>query len=453
MNADADNERLADAKPPKAITAHSTYKVQRNIEDVTHELVPTASVLPCPGDRHIIFKIEPSSKLYTNISILKCRIQFNIRDKNGSAPPQDAQRQQTFVPGAFQFAAFRDVRISCNGKVISESEGLNSFVGPYLGLTRLSRQTKALLRQTALFYDNDITVVGSVEGADGKKTISLSASNWEDLGKRLDLFSVDYRFPVDISFYIVTDIGFDKTPCIIPSNCAIDVELSFNNPARFIINTKPDAGDIQPFVNITLAELCVTRILPSSTVRRSLKQEFYKVRATPLIVPADSTVYRNQISYATSVLPSRLVLRFVKMSSFDGRFQDNQNASYHYNIQSVVFNVGGRRYPSSPITADFSREMIADMFLRSSEAMRFSLSQTGSSIGTLQDYQGGGFIFAQDISADYSSGSSWSDRKEKGWVGVELVFASPTPEPIIALIISEVPACLSINNDSEVLLD
>ena len=430
-------------KVPKVIK-NVKYSTQKEIESVSQERVTTSTVLPT-NDRNLRFRIEPSSKFVTNLSLLSVRLHVSLRDRNGL--PQESLRRKTFVPGPLPLSLFQDVKISANGTLITQAEGLYPFIGKYLALTRLSRQTKNLLRETAMFYD-DIKPINPVKASTGKPKVTLTSSNFKDLDNRLELFSVDQKTPIELSFYLLADISHDKSPALIPPGVAIDIELALQSPRRAIVKLEPE-DEIDPVWHISLAEILVTRIVPAHSIPKTIKQDYQKVRAVPLIIQKSTTVYRNSIQFSESPIPSRLFLTFLTNDAFDGRHSDNIFSSEHWKVSSIVFNVAGRRYPAQNINFDWGKDHVAELFLRSSEAMRFSLQSTGESFGTMKDYKNGDFKYAVDLSADYSSGSSWNVKQERGYLGIEITFATPLPERIVAVVISEVASVFSINANGE----
>ena len=449
MNVDGEPESMG-TKPPKVLR-NSKYPTQKEVSDVIQERVVTSTVLPAT-DRTIMFRIEPNSRLCTNLSLLSVRLHVSVKDRAGSAQKENL-RKKCFIPGPLPLSMFKEVRISANGTVVTESDNLYPFIGSYLTLTRLSQQTLSLLKETALFYTKDFAAVNALEDSTGKRKVTLTSSEFEDLDKRLSLYSVDQKEPIELNFYLITDLNFDRAPAIFPPNTAIDIELLLQDPSKAIIKMEPD-GALDPVISVSLAEILVTRIAPSSrNIPRAIKQEFMKCRATPLIIPSGTTVFRNTLSFSNSPLPSRLYMTFVSNDAFDGDYSQNLYSSAHHNVSSVIFNVSGRKYPISAVSADFTKDLITDMYLRTAESLRFSLQNSGQTLEPLSKYKSGAWKIAVDISPDFSSGASWGTQKERGYIGVEIVFSKPLEERLIGIVISEISACMSINSNGEVSLE
>lgn len=332
---------------------------------------------------------------------------------------------------------------------MAETESLYPYVGTHLALTKLPKNMREVMKQSSLFYTKDFNEVGEVPLPGGGSRIELDPGSFEDLEQRLDLYSTANEFGIELSFYPLLDILQDRKPCIIPRGTAIELTLSPNLSRRCIIKLEPDSA-FEPYVEISVAEISITRILAATQIRSPLSYRFLRVKCSPLIIPPGTTNFRSQVTFSNTTLPARLCLKHIETAAFDGDHRHNLLTSKPYGLSHATFELGSRRFPLYPIEADFAKQRFSDLYLKSCEALRYSLNETGESLGNLQDFGNNNFLMACDTSIDYSAGSPWTVPSPKGTIGLCLKFDQPTPRQIIALVLSEYVACLSITESGVV---
>lgn len=435
-------------RPPKLFKS-SAFSVRKDVVATSHDVVTTSTLLPTHNDRTIYFRIDRASNKIVNLSLLKIHLQFNIRDKS-IAPNTSGDVYDTLLIGNPFGSMFKDVKIRLNGVVVTESEGLYPQILSHLFLTKVPRYVREAVKESGKIYEDYENTSKGQDLIDPKKAkLDWRPSLWKDLDLRKEWYSVKNTDPVDICTYLFTDISLAPEPIIVPSNVDIDIELIPNDPSRAILSSTPNSGE--PFVEITKAELIVPRIQARSEIARSLQTEFMLVRASPVLIGENRTAFHQIVSLSNSV-PTRLSFMLTSMDSFNGNLASNMYSSYHHNLRSASFNIGGETYTVTPNDLDFTGNVNTELYLRTAEALRFSLSKTDQSLPSIPEWSERRFFFSLDLSKDYSADSNWITPSEKGTISMDLRFDKPTQSQLVGILITESLGSLQISSNGNVSL-
>lgn len=415
----------------------------------------------------------------------------------------------SIIPGNPLASIFKDVKIKLNGVPVTDSNELYPWINKHLYLTKVPpvyrkatqvsgrvyhdteapvymdydpslaaeadvkkwenivKEAKALLTQagsdaekkkTAQDSLNDkesilkraketLTQVKSQTPPGGKKA-DFDENRWKDLNMRCAWYDPLRTSELDLCNYLFTDLTTAPSAVIIPPDVTVEVELQPNDPARTILMShRGFRGEPKLVVEILSAELIVPRILPmSESIPKRITHQFMAVNAQPVFITKGSTNYHGVVTFPGS-LPSRLSVLFISRGAYDGDYESNMYNAHSANVESITFNAGGTIFPSSPLTAAPSRGLVANMYLRTAESLRFSLDKTQMTLPpSMNDYRDEDFIYSADISSDYSADSTWTTRAEQGSVAVNMHFTKPVEDDTVALIISESVASLKIED-------
>lgn len=450
------------AKVPKIIQ-NTKFKVRTNVLETTHDEIPTTSVLPSYSDRNIHFKINRASGKCINISLMKLHLQFTLQNPTHLEPdPKKEDEEATngantkpkaIVPGNPFGSMFKDVRIKLNNVPVTQDSGLFPYISQHLFLTKIQPTYRQMVEESGMiYYDYEATKMMPKLTGDNYHKVGLNSSKWQNLGARQEKYEIGATKAIDICGYLFTDLTASPQAVVVPPSVDVDVELVPNSPRRSIILDK--VGTLEPVIVVTKANIIVPRVTPAATIPRSMSYQFLRVTAQPIFISAQKTNYHGITTYAGD-LPSRLSLVFASMGSYDGNYSENIYASKPHNVKQISFNVAGKIYPSSPVTADFVKEEYSEMYLRSCEALRFSLNQTGRKFPSMNDYSLDQFLFCADLSDDYSvdNGNWATNMQDTGSIAISIQFAEPLKDQVVAILITESVSTLKITQAGEVEVD
>lgn len=343
---------------------------------------------------------------------------------------------------------FKDVKIKLNGVTVTEANSLYPYISQHLLLTKVPPVYRKAVEQSGrIYYDHEDTRAMPKIGEETSQNVGLDPTLWKDLATRQEKYSIGSSYPVDLTLYLFTDLTSAPHPIVIPPMVSVDIELHPNAPSRTIILDK--IGVVEPVVEVSKAELIVPRITPAHPVTNKISHQFMRVNAQPIIIPQAATNYNGVVTFSGPV-PSRLTLLFASMNSFDGNYADNMYASTPRKVENISFSVGGQHYPATPIAANFPKDLLSEIYLRTSESLRFSLERTQRALPSLDDYASREFMYAIDISSDYSSDSTWTTSPEEGSVAISMHFGAPTRDQMVAILIAETVSTLQISSNGGV---
>lgn len=448
--------------PPPKVLDDSKYKVRRDVAETTQDVIPTSTSLPCHQDRSLHFKIDPAANKCINLSLMKLHLKYRVVDKNslspnGSDKTKVPKEYTTVIPGNEMASIFKDVKVKLNGVVVTETNDLYPWISKHLYLTKLAPvYRKSAEVSGRVFYDTeDLTqsdwFKNKADEKAGKKAglkTDFTDAKWKDLLTRQARGNLGKKTCTDLCNYLATDLTTAPTPVIIPPEVTVEIELQPNDPSRTLIASHSGFdNEPKPVVEIQSAEIIVPRILPNGpTIPSAITHQFMAVSGQPIFIPKNSTNYHGIVTFP-GPLPSRLSVAFVTQKSYDGNYASNMFNSQAFGVESISFNAGGSHFPSAPLTADMGSSQAANMYLRTAESLRFSLDKTGMQLASsIPVYKGQDFLYSADISSDYSADSTWTTRPDHGSVAINIHFAKPTTEDIVAIVISESVATLRIDN-------
>jgi hypothetical protein len=436
------------SKPPK-IFKSSAFAVRNDVISTTHDVVTTTTLLPTHNDRSIHFRLDRTSTKIINLSLLKLHLQFNIRDK--SIPlGSDVKAYDSILIGHPLASLFKDVKIRLNGVLITESEGLYGYILNHLFMTKVPRHVRDAVTQSGKIYE-DYEATKKMPDVDNpdKFTLAFNPSLWKDLDLRVEQYSVKNEKPIDLCTYLFTDVTVAPRPICIPPDVDVDIELIPTEPARSILTTRP--GDSNPYVQISKAELIVPRIVAKAGMGRAIEHDFMFTRATPIIIPENRTNFHQIVSLTNSV-PTRLTFMLCSMDSWNGTNAANMFNSYHHHLRSASFNVGGETHTVTPSDMNFDGDVTTELYLRTAEALRFSLNKTEVTLPPISEWAERRFSFSLDLSKDYSADSNWITPSEKGTISLDLRFDQPTESQLIGILVSESLGTIKLNPSGQVSL-
>lgn len=438
--------------PVPKLIPNSKYKVRRDVIETVTEIVNCSTVLPSAQDRTLYFKIERGSKRCINLSLMKIHLELVVRDKHNLDSKTLEERVKALIPGNVFATLFKDVVLKLNGVAVTDSNGLYPFISDHLLLTKVNPVYRKASEQGGRIYrDCEDTRAMPKFGEAEYQDVGLDPTLFKDLSRRQEQFQIGREYTFNICLYLFTDLTSAPTSIVLPPSVTAEIELHPNSPQKSIILDK--IGILEPTIVITKAELIVPRVTPANGVPKSLRHQFMRVSAQPVMIPANTTNLNTVMTFPGQ-MPSRLSLRFCSMASYDGNYADNMYASTPRGLDSITFSVAGKQYPTTPIKTNFERNLMSDLYMRTCESLRFSLDRTGMSLPNLEDWASREFLFSADISSDYSSDSNWvTNPEEHGAVAMSLHFARPTAEPHVAIVISESVATLAITSEGDISLE
>lgn len=221
------------------------------------------------------------------------------------------------------------------------------------------------------------------------------------------------------------------------------------------------AGDLKGKIEILEATLLVRRAKISPTVllahnkaleRATAKYPITRVDVKVLTIPAGlqskslDNIYIGQ-------LPKRCVIGFVSNKSFNGSYDTNPFDFKHYSINYLSLYIDGDQIPSKPLQPDFEN----NMFIRSYQSL-FSgtgihFSNEGNAISR-EDYKGGYFLTAFDLTPDMSAGSThhWNLIRN-GTLRIEVSFVEALPETVNLILYTEFDNIIEIDKNRNVIVD
>jgi hypothetical protein len=338
---------------------------------------------------------------------------------------------------------FSGVTISANGKVITINEGGY----PYKAIkgTLLNYSTDALnthLHGSLMINDTPgaegkLTAVKGNKGYEARLAFLNNSQTVELVGRiHADLFNSDRMLLNGVDL----DIKLTRAPeafyLMGPSNDT-KVRIKIENATLYI-----DQAEIKP------------PILEAHTKALAVKNHkaHYPITHTQIkTFTASSGIQDFSINNAfTGPVPERLLVAFVKNTSFVGSASSNPFEFKHYNMTNFVLYVNGVSHPSQPLTMDCSSTM------RVTRAYDTLFSSTGIHYGdrghmiTPEMFTKGYFILGFDLTPDREADEDHMSLSRRGNVTLEARFKEPLPEAVTCILYAEFPGYIEIDNSRNV---
>ncbi|XP_070546113.1 uncharacterized protein F54H12.2-like [Ptychodera flava] len=154
-------------------------------------------------------------------------------------------------------------------------------------------------------------------------------------------------------------------------------------------------------------------------------------------------------------LPKRVVLGLVDNNAFNGSYKKNPFNFKHYDMTSLVLNVGGKQIPSKPLKMDFTRAG-GQSFLMAYYSLFTGTNKMGRDEGidiNRYEYDNGYTLFAFDLTPDLSADGGHLNLIKEGNLGIELQFRQALPNTVNLLVYGELDNVIEIDRDRNILFD
>jgi hypothetical protein len=160
------------------------------------------------------------------------------------------------------------------------------------------------------------------------------------------------------------------------------------------------------------------------------------VSISPLVVESGRRELHSLILYS-GVFPRRVSILALGHKNWEGSFRHSLLRSDHFNVSSIELRCGSRVLPNTRIRSSFASSDVKQLFAWVSESFKHSARRTGNELDLDRWAKGGEFVWAADLTADGSAGSSVRGRTESGAISLSVVLEKPLKSNIVLLIVAE----------------
>lgn len=402
-------------------------------------------IQPISVDRLAQFEFSTAPREYVKWTDTEIYMKLRIKltPSNSAASIKLADWSLFQLEDNFMHTMIQSLDLSINGRVVTKS----SITYPYRA-----------------FFDN---LIGYSEEAKGGH---LSSVMWKDPARIGEMITARY-YPKDgaTNFSLGEYFELRGRLCLdiaqqgraMLGGCSYKLEMRFNKPEMaFYRSSELKASIDWEISNISL--LVHRSVVSEGTLTahsRALQHATAKYPITRHEIQT-MTVNGGMMDIMldrifTGQLPRRILVGFVKASSFRGDYNQPTLAFDHININHLSFNVDGQSYPRSPYMPDFSK----NLYMREYYAFLQTFNQDTTSPVFSQNYESyrnGNTVFCYNFSPDLGDGCGFGGYLsliKTGTLGLHVRFASAPTEPHIAIIFAEFDNLIQVDKNLQVTTD
>ena len=150
-------------------------------------------------------------------------------------------------------------------------------------------------------------------------------------------------------------------------------------------------------------------------------------------------------------LPRRVVIGLVSNKAFHGAVTHNPFNFQHFNLSYLSLYMGGRQYPSKPLTPNYTNDQFLRSYLTLFEGTGMLNDNKGHGIGR-GSYKDGFALYAFDLTPDMAEGPH-IDPIKHGNIRLDLQFSAALAETVNVIIYAEYENLIQIDRARQVITD
>ena len=342
----------------------------------------------------------------------------------------------------YMHSLISQVDMFLNGTQVTGSDNTYPYRAIMEATLNMGREAKMSHLTSALYYKDTSGHLGESDGDnnEGLKTrrrIAAASREIDMMGRlHLDMFHQE-RFMlngVDIKLRLIpTKSQFN----LMNSNMQNEYKSVIRHASLFVRKLK-----LNPAVSLAHA-----KALERATAKFPIKRVLLRHHAIP--AGQLTTILDNLF---VPRCPHKIIIAFVKSSSFNGVYDENPFNFEHFNASHIALHVDRRQVPARALTPDFQRQK----YVRSYHSMMLASGQVNRDNGNNINYKefGAGYtFFAFDLSPCLLDGDSSFEMLKSGSLRVELRFSTALNQPITVIMYGETDSMLEIDRTRTCLTD
>jgi hypothetical protein len=394
------------------------------------------------------YLITGGSDVYIDLSYCYHYIKGEIETGTGN----DEDENSAACPvSCFPYALFNSFELSINGKQVTQPNISHSYI-PYLQyLFNFDKHTKETqlrsilwAKDTAKAFNNAGTVAGQVPANEG-------------YAKRFAIASRSKEF--EMYAPVVADVCHQ--PKLIINGCDIQIVFHRSRPNFCIMD--PVANPTEHKFVISECCLYVRLVKPSPT---QLEDDHKRLANNePCLYPLIKTdirlhtigigLYSKEITSVTSGrVPNRIIIGLVENAGLVGSYKHNPWNFEHANVRSVGLTIGGRQYPTKPLSLDYANNLYMRAYMQMFEGLGILFGDASVDI-TYEEFKDGYCLYVFDLTSAETAncGASVIEPSREADVNIHFQFGVATTKAYSCVVYTETPALMEINKDRNVYME
>lgn len=437
---------LSHGTPLSDFDIFSVPPTQLSVEqDIETEHKP---LQPMTVDRLVQFEFTTAPNEYVrwSESELYMKLRIKLRPPAGGPDPVGLDWDMFEPEENFMHTMIQSLDLSINGRVVTKSSinyAYRAFIDNMIGYTpeaKVGHLTSIMWNEPAMTTKGPRRYFPKRDNNDH----AIDPKNGE-------YFEMRGKLCIDLAEQGKAMLG----------GCTYKLEIRFNKPEfAFYKNAKlksdPDweISSLSLIVHRSIATAGTVAAHRKGLLHATAKYPITRHEVTAVTVNSGLTdVMLDRIF--TGQLPRRVLVGFVRASSFRGSYHTDTFSFNHLFINHLSFNIDGKSFPRQPFMPDFQN----NLYMREYYAFIQSFNQDTTNPScpvSFEEYAKGKtffcYNFAPDLGDGYGIGGHLSLIK-RGTFGMHVRFAEAPTEPHIALIFAEFDNLIQIDKNLQVTTD
>ena len=391
----------------------------------------------------IQFDIKGSGADYLDPSDIYLKLKVKLTKSDGN--PVDSSNNVAPINDIGN-AMFSNLDLVMNNAVVSNTSNMHHYKCYMSSLTNLSEDVK----KTQLY----------MEGWHRDAAEKFDGPTNEGFLARKARFGNGNE--VELKIKLQTDLGFQNR--LIPNE--VDLRITLTRAKDSFCLQSFDTVDAQNpqeqyKLSVTHAELQVRKVKLEPSCQVGLEKRIFSGSGAHFpvnhMVMKSYNIPTNSSTHSIDGLfngqrPVMCMMGLVKNTAHNGDYKTSPWNFEHHSLNFLELNVDGQPVPSHPLQPDYAGGRYIDSF----ETIYRGNLMLGSDMThgiRYSDYKDGYCLYAFNLTADKSDGSTHFVGKNFGNVRLALRFAKPTTETLTLIVLGQFSNIVTIHGNRQVVFD
>jgi len=143
-------------------------------------------------------------------------------------------------------------------------------------------------------------------------------------------------------------------------------------------------------------------------------------------------------------IPSRIIIGLISSKAHRGNLKKSPFFFQPFGLNEIYITAQGVRYPNVPLRPDYANNNFARTYIHFLDGLSYSQTDAGNCI-SMEKYAKGWCLYCFNLTPTDDETGNWTLSK-KGSVNLNMSFAEPLTESVVAIIYSEYDSLLTIDS-------
>jgi hypothetical protein len=416
------------------------------VDELDQAFAPSA---PIQKGMPIEFHVKSAAHQYMDLNNTKLKVKCKITKPDGGA----IAKEEVSVANLTLHSLFQEAAVQLNRKSVGDPSNMYPYRAHIATLLNYEGNVmkKRLLSEGWILDDADDLDDVRVKASDALNEGLVSRSKWFEESKTVTLIG---RPHIDVF----------HQPKLLPPNVDLSVKLiPATDPFVLIYQKKTGENAINPEYRLTIVEVTLIvrmKKLADSlelahremVIERNFRLPYTRIQSKTLAITTGIRTYSFENLFS-GTLPDRVIIGLVEESAFAGNYHLNPFWYRNYNVTRMDLKRNGVPVPRLGYRPNFQENDYMQDYLTFQEECGYGFADKCVPLTPAEWAEGYTlFVFKVTDGPVGTGDATPRSRSHEGNLKIEIDFGSATPHNIKAIILSEAPGLIEIDQFNNVIV-